>query len=188
MCVTDFAKTFDFYTTRFNFKPSDVSCNLACYILPLRALICSGTHSWCMMTAGAISPPSSISTVDLKRWITTAFSFSKVPSLMFITRPLRRMILILKSWDMTGFVTKAMRIAGAWADTSWALRFSIIGMGLEGLDSYWAFADWIRFDPSHFILEHYVDGDLVNDEYPTHRSLASPDSLHVWGKSSHLLM
>lgn len=25
MCVTDFAKAFDFYTTRFNFKPSDVS-------------------------------------------------------------------------------------------------------------------------------------------------------------------
>lgn len=25
MCVTDFAKAFDFYTTRFNFKPSEVS-------------------------------------------------------------------------------------------------------------------------------------------------------------------
>ncbi|KAI0132411.1 glyoxalase [Xylariales sp. AK1849] len=37
------------------------------------------------------------------------------------------------------------------------------------------------FDPSMFIMEHYVDGDLVDDSEPTHRSLASPDSLHVWG-------
>jgi hypothetical protein len=28
MCVTDFAKAFDFYTTRFNFKPSDVCAPL----------------------------------------------------------------------------------------------------------------------------------------------------------------
>lgn len=28
MCVTDFARAYEFYTTRFNFKPSDVSfCN-----------------------------------------------------------------------------------------------------------------------------------------------------------------
>lgn len=25
MCVTDFARAYEFYTTRFNFKPSDVS-------------------------------------------------------------------------------------------------------------------------------------------------------------------
>lgn len=30
-------------------------------------------------------------------------------------------------------------------------------------------------------MEHYVDGDLVDDTEPTHRSKASPDSLHVWG-------
>lgn len=38
-----------------------------------------------------------------------------------------------------------------------------------------------RFDPSRFILEHYVDGDLVNDQNPTNRSPASKDNLHVWG-------
>lgn len=37
------------------------------------------------------------------------------------------------------------------------------------------------FDPAGFIMEHYVDGDLVDDTEPTHRSKASPDSLHVWG-------
>jgi hypothetical protein len=51
---------------------------------------------------------------------------------------------------------------------------------------WWQIADYGRFDTSRFILEHYVDGDLVNEDYPTNRSLASPDSLHVWGK--HLII
>ncbi|ROV88139.1 hypothetical protein VMCG_10434 [Cytospora schulzeri] len=46
-------------------------------------------------------------------------------------------------------------------------------MGSQIFD-YW-------FDPSRFILEHYVDGDLLDNTYPTQRSRASPDSLHVWG-------
>ncbi|KAI1853188.1 hypothetical protein JX265_011469 [Neoarthrinium moseri] len=46
-------------------------------------------------------------------------------------------------------------------------------MGSQIFD-YW-------FDPAGFIMEHYVDGDLVDDTEPTHRSKASPDSLHVWG-------
>ncbi|KAJ2978161.1 hypothetical protein NUW58_g7581 [Xylaria curta] len=37
------------------------------------------------------------------------------------------------------------------------------------------------FDPSGFIFEHYVDGDLVTADEPTHRSQAGPGSLHVWG-------
>jgi hypothetical protein len=39
-----------------------------------------------------------------------------------------------------------------------------------------------RFDPAGFILEHYVDGDLLDMSEPTHKNLASPDNLHVWGK------
>lgn len=39
-----------------------------------------------------------------------------------------------------------------------------------------------RYDPAGFILEHYVDGDLVDSTQPTHRSRASRDGLHVWGK------
>lgn len=30
-------------------------------------------------------------------------------------------------------------------------------------------------------MEHYADGDLVNDETETHISKASPDGLHIWG-------
>jgi len=40
-----------------------------------------------------------------------------------------------------------------------------------------------RFDPSGFILEHYVDGDLLDMREPTHHNKAAPDNLHVWGKS-----
>ena len=38
-----------------------------------------------------------------------------------------------------------------------------------------------RFDTSKFILEHYVDGDLVNCETPINRDVASPDGLYIWG-------
>ncbi|KAF4464554.1 23-dihydroxybiphenyl-12-dioxygenase [Fusarium albosuccineum] len=49
-------------------------------------------------------------------------------------------------------------------------------MGSQIFD-YW-------FDPSRFILEHYVDGDLVNEEHATNRSKASPNNLHVWGNGA----
>jgi hypothetical protein len=39
-----------------------------------------------------------------------------------------------------------------------------------------------RFDPSGFIMEHYVDGDLLDMREPTHRTKAAPDNLHVWGR------
>jgi hypothetical protein len=42
-------------------------------------------------------------------------------------------------------------------------------------------ANATRFDPSRFILEHYVDGDLVDETHPTHREKAAPGNLHVWG-------
>ncbi|RYP57475.1 hypothetical protein DL769_009459 [Monosporascus sp. CRB-8-3] len=37
------------------------------------------------------------------------------------------------------------------------------------------------FDPAGFIMEHYVDGDLVDATEPPHRSKSGPGSLHVWG-------
>lgn len=41
-----------------------------------------------------------------------------------------------------------------------------------------------RFDSAGFILEHYVDGDLLDMNEPIHKNLAAPDNLHVWGKST----
>lgn len=47
--------------------------------------------------------------------------------------------------------------------------------GLKGLIS-------ARFDPLKFILEHYVDGDLLDGKQPTHVSEASHDNLAVGGE------
>jgi hypothetical protein len=41
---------------------------------------------------------------------------------------------------------------------------------------------WDRFDPAGFIMEHYVDGDLLDMTEPTHHNKAAPDNLHVWGE------
>ncbi|PSR74292.1 Glyoxalase/Bleomycin resistance protein/Dihydroxybiphenyl dioxygenase, partial [Coniella lustricola] len=47
-------------------------------------------------------------------------------------------------------------------------------MGSQIFD-YW-------YDPkADFILEHYVDGDLLDRSYPTQYTKAAPDNLHVWG-------
>ena len=43
-------------------------------------------------------------------------------------------------------------------------------------------ADRNRFDPSGFILEHYVDGDLLDMNEPSHHTKAGPGNLHVWGE------
>ncbi len=44
-----------------------------------------------------------------------------------------------------------------------------------------------RFDPAGFILEHYVDGDLLDMSEPIHKNPASPDNLHVWGESTYFV-
>lgn len=104
---------------------------------------------------------------------------------MFIIRLSRRTILIPSCWDTIGSGSRGIRIAGVLVGILWAVRYLIIGMFL-------AFPGWcysnktFRFDPSGFIVEHYIDGDLLDETQPTNRSLASPSNLHVWGKLSFL--
>jgi hypothetical protein len=38
-----------------------------------------------------------------------------------------------------------------------------------------------RFDASGNVIEHYSDGDLVNDASPFQKEPAGPESLYVWG-------
>lgn len=38
-----------------------------------------------------------------------------------------------------------------------------------------------RFDASGNVVEHYSDGDLVNQDSPFERQPAGPESLYVWG-------
>jgi hypothetical protein len=38
-----------------------------------------------------------------------------------------------------------------------------------------------RFDSSGNILEHYCDGDMVNEKTQVEREPQSPHSMHIWG-------
>ena len=52
------------------------------------------------------------------------------------------------------------------------------GVGRHVLGSQ-VFDYW--FDPSNFIVEHYADGDLVNEHTPVSHEQAGPHTLAVWG-------
>ncbi len=57
-------------------------------------------------------------------------------------------------------------------------------MGSQVFD-YWSDAsddeNWGRGKEKRFILEHYVDVDLVNETTEAHWQAAAPGNLHVWG-------
>ncbi|KAL4982335.1 Glyoxalase/Bleomycin resistance protein/Dihydroxybiphenyl dioxygenase [Aspergillus falconensis] len=121
MCVTDFARAYEFYTTRFNFKPSDPihgeAGNVTAFLHLDRGRELVGHH--CFFLFGG--PKSHV--------------------------------------DHSSFET-------------------------HDFDTQLLGHHWLReFDPPQFILEHYVDGDMVDETYPVHCSRASPDNLHVWGES-----
>jgi hypothetical protein len=90
------------------------------------------------------------------------------------------MTLTSKPWAISGYRTRSMTLSGELADTYLALRFLIIGT-YDILYSPKPVLTSCRWDTSKFILEHYVDGDLVDDTTPIGRSEAGPDNLHIWG-------
>ncbi|KAF3214665.1 hypothetical protein TWF106_009022 [Orbilia oligospora] len=53
------------------------------------------------------------------------------------------------------------------------------GLGRHRLGSQ-IFDYW--WDPNGFMVEHYIDGDLVNEDTPTGRQPAGDESLAVWGE------
>ncbi|KAF3924533.1 hypothetical protein ABW21_db0204829 [Orbilia brochopaga] len=53
------------------------------------------------------------------------------------------------------------------------------GLGRHRLGSQ-IFDYW--WDPNGFMVEHYIDGDLVNEDTPTGRHLAGDESLAVWSE------
>lgn len=53
----------------------------------------------------------------------------------------------------------------------WGIGRHVLG---SQIFDYW-------FDASGNILEHYSDGDLVNEDTPWERSPESPNSLYIWG-------
>ena len=58
-------------------------------------------------------------------------------------------------------------------DNCWGVGRHVMG---SQIFDYW-------YDPGRFIMEHYVDGDLLDDTEETHVSVASPNTLYIWGKS-----
>ena len=113
---------------------------------------------------------------------------------MSTTRLLKRTTSTPRCSATTGYVIRVMRTAGASEGISWGVRSSTTGMNASLaslkdmgkkqmiLQNHLTGFSVSRFDPSGFIMEHYVDGDLLDMTEETHHTPASPDNLHVWGE------
>ncbi|RHZ50595.1 uncharacterized protein CDV56_103787 [Aspergillus thermomutatus] len=142
MCVTDFARAYDFYTTRFNFKASD---------------LLHDEHG-----------------KDISAFMHLDRGEELVDHHCFFLFEGPKSHVHHSSFETTDFDTQLLGhhwLRQRGYANCWGVGRHIMG---SQIFDYW-------FDPSGFILEHYVDGDLVNEDYPTNRSPASPNNLHVWG-------
>ncbi|KAE8336778.1 hypothetical protein BDV24DRAFT_154915 [Aspergillus arachidicola] len=142
MCVTDFTRSYEFYTTHFNFKPSDLVHDTTGRDVTAFLHLDRGSEL-----------------VDHHCFFMFEGSKSHVHHSSFETHDFDTQVLGHDWLRSKGY------------ENCWGVGRHIMG---SQIFDYW-------FDPSGFIVEHYVDGDLVNDQLPTNRSLASPDNLHVWG-------
>ncbi|KAK8926838.1 hypothetical protein VCV18_003301 [Metarhizium anisopliae] len=97
--------------------------------------------------------------------------------------PLKPMTITFKQLDMTGCVMEGILIVGEWEDMCLGVKFLIIGEGslVFPQSSGLLILGASRFDPSGFIVEHYVDGDLFDNTVPVNRTRVGPDNLHIWG-------
>ncbi|GAB1319458.1 hypothetical protein MFIFM68171_09668 [Madurella fahalii] len=141
-CVTDFAKTFEFYTTRFNLKPSDLIHNAEGKDITTFLHLDRGMEQ-----------------VDHH-----TFFFFEGPKYH-----VHHSSFEVHDFDIQSLGHQWLRDKGY--DLVWGVGRHVLG---SQIFDYW-------WDRSGFILEHYVDGDLVDETTPIHRSEAGPDSLHVWG-------
>ncbi|KAB8253712.1 Glyoxalase/Bleomycin resistance protein/Dihydroxybiphenyl dioxygenase [Aspergillus pseudonomiae] len=142
MCVTDFARSYEFYTTHFNFQPSDLVHDATGRDVTAFLHLDRGSEL-----------------VDHHCFFMFEGSKSHVHHSSFETHDFDTQVLGHDWLRSKGY------------ENCWGVGRHIMG---SQIFDYW-------FDPSGFIVEHYVDGDLVNDQLPTNRSLASPDNLHIWG-------
>jgi hypothetical protein len=142
MCVTDFAKCYDFYATYFNFHPSELVHND------------EGVNK----------------TVFFR--LNRGDEFVDHHCFFFFEGP--KMHVHHSSFETHDF--DAQVLGHDWLrqhgyTNCWGVGRHVMG---SQIFDYW-------FDPSGFILEHYVDGDLLDMNEPTHHTKAAPDNLHVWG-------
>ncbi|KAK4175408.1 Glyoxalase/Bleomycin resistance protein/Dihydroxybiphenyl dioxygenase [Triangularia setosa] len=141
-CVTNFAKAFEFYTTRFNLKPSDIihepnGRDVSTFLHLDRGMEQVDHHTWFFFEGPKYHVHHS--------------SFE------------------VHDFDIQSLGHQWLRDKGY--DLVWGVGRHVLG---SQIFDYW-------YDRSGFILEHYVDGDLVDETTPISRSEAGPDSLHIWG-------
>ena len=143
LCHTNFNKAFEFYTSNFNFKPSDI-----------------------------VYDPKTKENVVTFLHLDRGSDWVDHHSFFFFEGP--KFHVHHSSFEVFDFDIQMLGhnwLAEKKYENCWGVGRHIMG---SQIFDYW-------FDKSGFILEHYVDGDLVNDETPINRSQAAPDNLHVWG-------
>ncbi|KIH89899.1 oxidoreductase [Sporothrix brasiliensis 5110] len=142
MCVTDFAQSYDFYATHFNFFPSELVHDD------------SGTNHTVFFRLDRGDEQVDHHTFFLfqgPRWHVHHTSYETHD---FDTQVLGHDWLRAKGYT-----------------NCWGVGRHVMG---SQIFDYW-------FDPAQFILEHYVDGDLLDMSEPTHVTLEKDAHLHVWG-------
>jgi len=140
-CVTDFPKTFDFYTSRFNLKPTDIIHD-------------NGT--------------------DITAFMHLDRGKEQVDHHTFFFYAGPKFHVHHSSYEVHDF--DVQKLGHQWLknhnyELAWGVGRHVLG---SQIFDYW-------WDTSKFMVEHYADGDLVNDETPIGREQAGPDNLHIWG-------
>ncbi|UPK94661.1 hypothetical protein LCI18_005596 [Fusarium solani-melongenae] len=165
LCVTQFQKTFDFYTTNFNFVPSDVRGRSALYRTQAHDMMQiqhdeTGRHIVSFLH------------LDLGETFTDHHSF-----FMFEgpESHVHHSSFEVHDFDVEVLGHDYLRDQGY--QNCWGVGRHVLG---SQIFDYW-------YDPSGFVVEHYVDGDQVNSHSKTNIELATPDGLYVWGELCLLL-
>ncbi|PIG84802.1 hypothetical protein AARAC_001321 [Aspergillus arachidicola] len=143
LCVTNFDAFYEFFTTHFNFRPSDFIYDESGRNITV----------FCRLDRG--STP-----VDHHCFFFFEGPKAHVHHASFETH----------DFDIQTIGHDWLREKGY--TNCWGVGRHVLG---SQIFDYW-------YDPSGFIVEHYVDGDLFDNTIPANRTLAGPDNLHIWGK------
>ncbi|KAF3024141.1 hypothetical protein E8E14_006660 [Neopestalotiopsis sp. 37M] len=141
-CTTNYTKTFEFYTTRFNFIPSDIVHNAE--------------------------------GIDITTFLRLDRGPEQVDHHCFFFYQGPKFHVHHSSYETHDFDTQVLGhdwLREKGYKNCWGVGRHVLG---SQIFDYW-------YDPAGFIMEHYVDGDLMDSTQAPHRSQASPDGLHVWG-------
>ncbi|KAK1447367.1 glyoxalase, partial [Colletotrichum melonis] len=144
VCLTNFDKAYEFYTSNFNLYPSEL------------------VHA----------PDNKDKSVTVFFRLARGKEFVDHHCFFFLEGP--KFHVHHSSFETHDFDTQVLGhdwLREQGHKLCWGVGRHIMG---SQIFDYW-------FDPSGFIMEHYVDGDLLDDTEKTHHTPAAPDNLHIWG-------